>query len=676
MATIYALLVGIDDYPERPLAGCVNDVLAFKDYLEAEPGREFIASNDQPGKLAIKMLLAPGSGADAGRPAHPGEEVIPAELPTRENLIAAFHFFDEAKDGDTCVFYYSGHGSFSVAPPEFHSSNGYVQSFVCYDSRRPGGRDLMDKEMGFLIWKTMVMKPGVNFVAITDCCHSGTITKAVDNKRVTDRLAMTDDRHVPARVEEYLGFEVVIDNKRAYEDTGSGNDRRVTPLQGRHIHLAASQNRQTSKELLIDGSVRGAFTYSLLKVLYASNGQLNYIDLLGQVQASVRGLVDDQEPDVQVRGELLPSEKEKLFLAQEYASSNPKYVVYYDRKYGWSLAGGQVHGIAKGDVVRIPGVCNTVVTGFSGADRSIVMGMLELGTRDKRYVAEVEAQPDQALLVSLAPDIDPAVADLIRQARVAAPSPFVSLVAEPVSRAIIRTGANGLTCLTLPGSTRPYFEPAAVRTSAEAVAFLHKVDKVGRWSHLLAFDNPRPRLSQKDYSLRLFVTVEAGDYTAAGMPEVERKAVNVLNYLQSAGSWYQPAFRLVIKNHSQVTLYITAVYLGFDFSITPASFEDLDLGAGAEQELRYIGSGGKPQAVVKAQLDARYRNLGYTAIMEYLKLFISTRKISVDRLKQEGLNIPRTKSIQTRSIQTKGITAGPATEAWRAETVGFKIVRV
>jgi hypothetical protein len=125
MSNIYALLVGINHYPQKPLAGCINDVNAFKDYLTAGYGLH-------PSRQEQHLFIMTLTDADPGQP-------------TRRNLIDAFCFFDDVKDGDSCLFYYSGHGSFSMAPAEFQTDNGYAQSFVCLDSRLPGGRDLMDK---------------------------------------------------------------------------------------------------------------------------------------------------------------------------------------------------------------------------------------------------------------------------------------------------------------------------------------------------------------------------------------------------------------------------------------------------------------------------------------------------------------------------------------------------
>ncbi|HEY6901502.1 MAG TPA: caspase family protein, partial [Puia sp.] len=299
MASIFAVLVGINDYPFKPLQGCINDVDAVEGYLK---------SNYPADRLNIRRLTDNG----------------PIK-PTRQGLIDAFDFFADAKPGDTCLFYYSGHGSFSPAPAGL-DNNGelYVQSFVCLDSRGEGGKDLVDKEMAYLIWRRVRSHPDVHFVAITDCCHSGTITKGwIDDSRVTDRMASPGIGHVPATLEEYVGFS----DSDFYTKGAAG----YFAGQAKHIHLAASRDNQTSKELLIDGGgIRGAFTWSLLKTLNESSGQITYRKLLNKAKTLTEGLVSNQNPLVHFNGGLPASTNDTIFLSQEKTEKEavpiPKFI--------------------------------------------------------------------------------------------------------------------------------------------------------------------------------------------------------------------------------------------------------------------------------------------------------------------------------------------------------------
>src|SRR5688572_1666437 len=401
MATIYALLVGINNYPSSPLKGCINDVKAVKEYLEE------IHNKSKGRSLKIKILT--------------DEEKI---KPTRQNLIGSFSFFADAEKGDFCLFYYSGHGSFIVAPKEFEADSGFLQSFVCIDSRIPGGKDIIDKEMSFLFWKAMIDKPEVTFLAITDCCHSGTITKAMNAGSVTDRMTSCRSDNVHSTLKEYLGFDEEVNGQKGYE-LNSSDKYVVKPA--KHIHLASSKDNQTSKELDIDGVRRGIFTHSLLKILYNTGGQISYKELIEQTSAIVRNTVREQEPDININGSLAGDEKDKFFLSGENAVSDPRYLVYHDPKYGWCIKAGSMHNVTKGDKIIIENVCKTVVTGSPSPDLSIIMGKLELGSRDKSYYAKVIRQPNQSLKVSFSDEVSTAVKKLLLDTQLPAPSSFVSL---------------------------------------------------------------------------------------------------------------------------------------------------------------------------------------------------------------------------------------------------------
>ena len=272
MPQIHALLVGINSYPVAPLTGCINDVKAMEAYLKKT------YDGHRSAIVRIKLLT--------------DEEPV---KPTRANIIKSFSFFDEAKSGDVCLFYYSGHGSFTKAPEAFWTErDGYLESFVCMDSRLPGGRDLVNKEMGFLIAKALEGKDNVQFLAITDCCHSGTITKALTENKRTERSYPAD--FTPKKLENYLGYGETVNKQLFYKEETIAGKQRVTAQQSAHIHLAASQDNQTAKELRIDGKQHGAFTYSLLKTLYGNQGKISYAKLLASARVQVHNLVQSQDP--------------------------------------------------------------------------------------------------------------------------------------------------------------------------------------------------------------------------------------------------------------------------------------------------------------------------------------------------------------------------------------------
>ena len=82
-----ALVVGIDDYPDAPLAGCVNDANAM--------GKLLRAHEDGSPNFSVKAMLQP------------------SQVVTRSGLRAALaKLFSDLDEADVALFYFSGHGTF------------------------------------------------------------------------------------------------------------------------------------------------------------------------------------------------------------------------------------------------------------------------------------------------------------------------------------------------------------------------------------------------------------------------------------------------------------------------------------------------------------------------------------------------------------------------------------
>lgn len=137
-----ALIVGIDDYPFAPLAGCVNDAHAIRDLL---------AKNDDGSpNFDCKTLTAP-------------DESITRSL-LRERLERLF-----ADEADVALFYFSGHGTINnlggylVTPDADRYDEGVAMRDIIGLADRSKAREV---------------------VLILDCCHSGALgdLPEVDNK--------------------------------------------------------------------------------------------------------------------------------------------------------------------------------------------------------------------------------------------------------------------------------------------------------------------------------------------------------------------------------------------------------------------------------------------------------------------------------------------------------------
>lgn len=149
--TMYALIIGINDYPipGHRLQGPVSDATVIHEFFAGYCAQEEITYNP--------VLLF-------------------NEQATLRGIVESFAHFGQARDGDYCLLYYSGHGSQQHSPPEFWKQDigRLMGTIVCYDSRLKGGRDLTDKELFYLIWKyTKKENKNVHFLSIFDSAHIG-----------------------------------------------------------------------------------------------------------------------------------------------------------------------------------------------------------------------------------------------------------------------------------------------------------------------------------------------------------------------------------------------------------------------------------------------------------------------------------------------------------------------
>ena len=126
-----ALIVGIDNYPETPLGGCVNDAKDIETVLATH-------GDGSPNFQALLMTA-------------PSEEVTKPKL--REVIEKLF-----ATDCETALFYFSGHGF-------VRSADGYI---VTMDSESYDEGISMTE-----ILRQANNSPVKNKVIILDCCYSG-----------------------------------------------------------------------------------------------------------------------------------------------------------------------------------------------------------------------------------------------------------------------------------------------------------------------------------------------------------------------------------------------------------------------------------------------------------------------------------------------------------------------
>ena len=219
-----ALLVGINEYPGCPLAGCVNDVTNMAAYLVAKQG---FAQAD------IRLLTD-------------GRATTAAILSRLAWLIQG------AKAGDRILFHYSGHGA-TVACRNAADEVDGVDDVICpVDFDWSAQRMITDKQFLAIFSQ---LPAGVKFNWISDSCHSGHL----------DRDFVTGG---PGRSKSYpMPADIAWRNSVA-RSAGHTSRGIVGGLLDVGF-VAGCRSDQTSADTSIDGKPAGALTGYLLKTLVA-----------------------------------------------------------------------------------------------------------------------------------------------------------------------------------------------------------------------------------------------------------------------------------------------------------------------------------------------------------------------------------------------------------------------
>lgn len=314
---VYSLLIGINDYPIKPLAQCVNDAKKVEKYLMGLP-KEVVV-------LPPKVLLNKAA--------------------TKTAITAAItDHLGQAGDDDVALLYYSGHGAQEDAGGRFSDEHtGLIECIVsCPKEDQRTGYLLADKEIRYLFSQ---LPNNPHLVTIFDCCHSG---EAVRSGGLRTKMEAQNKRLVQT-------FPVRAYNEFVFEEAISEADLKAKPLAAvipfkSSVHIAAC----SAKELSWEDSRGGVFTRYLLQLLTSTNSQLSYSEVARWANISLKNVTNKkQSPTISVQGEgAVTAYSPWLNLPQADNSKLEQYIVYNEGK-GWYLNRGSVLGIKSGAIVTV-----------------------------------------------------------------------------------------------------------------------------------------------------------------------------------------------------------------------------------------------------------------------------------------------------------------------------------
>ncbi len=225
-----ALLIGINYRGTKSaLRGCINDVFNTKKVLEekfAFPEENILVLTDD---TPIR--------------------------PTRRNMEQQIkQFAQNAKEGDTLYFHYSGHGS-HVRDISGDESDGMDEVLLPLDFQT-AGKILDDWMYANLITK---VPKGAKLLCVLDCCHSGT---GLD----IPYSFIYKPLKIPNPLPQQYNSE---DWKETYEMTV---EKQQGAVQADFIcSFSGCADIQTSADAFLNGSSQGAFTACFLEILRSSH---------------------------------------------------------------------------------------------------------------------------------------------------------------------------------------------------------------------------------------------------------------------------------------------------------------------------------------------------------------------------------------------------------------------
>ncbi len=631
---LYALLIGINEYsnPRNNLSGCVNDVQYLDEYLQSYYNNT--AFNYKP-------------------------IILTNQAATRANIIDGFSHFQQAQDGDFCLFHYSGHGSQCPSPEEFShlDSDGKHETLVCHDSRSEHGRDLLDKELSYLIWKATKDKK-VHFLATMDCCHSGANTR--NDFMKSRRFSSPGDQTL--KVEDYLGF-------KAYTKTENG---KYTPPRGHHILLAAAQNDETAKEVYAGGEPRGIFTYCLLDVLKEFQNQISYSELMNRIQLRIRNKVKEQSPQL----DATKAEQQKFFfLSNSTVKRDLTYLISYVKATKkWQLNSGALHGISQNSdqqktILELKPNGEKVSINKVYASYSSVNGMDHFD-KNTVYRARLKNKVFSNIPIAFAPGNDSNAEDNMKKAIQDFDPITFNVIENPKdSQYLIHAKHHHFFLTRLDEVVEDNYEKDINPLSSihsvfkkvkgyeldSANAFLQALEKIVKWNRILELSNATSRISEGEIKITLSRMIPPeGENGSFKFESTDWQDPKPFAYAFHDNEWHRPAFQLKIENTGNRQLWLSLVYFSDDFGMTNILMPKHKLGPGNEVSASYA-SNNTTQFNIPLQMEEHYLVKGITSVREYLKLFICTDEFETNNFNQEGISFDNLESEADRGLAIKSI---------------------
>jgi hypothetical protein len=321
----YAVLIGIDAYPDRYLKSCVRDVQKIKECLESKLS-----------SVKIQILTA---SRDTDLEIDRSAKVTECE-PTYRNVVSALERTTSlAQRGHFVYIHFSGHGT--RLPPSFALSNSSTGDLALVLLKRDNSREeyLRGPRLAGLL-NAMVDK-GLVVTLVLDCCFSASVY----------RNGHPDVRYLPCNLAVAPTYPLDSGNSLTETDTPSTN--RDASMRDnwllepdRYAILAACGPHESAKggsEMSEKGEHYGALSYFLFKTLSDHGLGRRHKDIYRHLCARFWESCVPQHPV------LYGNEDQGFFGPIELDLRSVRSICIVQREDRLQLLAGKAHGLRDGD---------------------------------------------------------------------------------------------------------------------------------------------------------------------------------------------------------------------------------------------------------------------------------------------------------------------------------------
>jgi hypothetical protein len=314
----YAILIGINAYPDKPLKGCVRDVQNIKTYLEG------VSSS-----IRIQIFTAAESDS-LGTEDH-------TLRPTYRNVTRAFEETTKsANPGDLVYIHFSGHGVRCEEGLEYSNRSTKDLALVLLSGENGEGIYLHGPRLARSL-KPMVDK-GLEVTLVLDCCFAGSVYRR-DDPTVRclpyDPNADSTSPLDPVEIEGAFG--------PSSRDASMQPNWLINP-DGYTILAACGPHEKATERVFDDGQTHGVLSYYLLEEALKGYGGLRKMHR--HVYAYLRATLRNsgwQSP-------VLYGNQDRAFFEHLSSEANAAVIPIIKRQDGnLELQAGRAHGVSCDD---------------------------------------------------------------------------------------------------------------------------------------------------------------------------------------------------------------------------------------------------------------------------------------------------------------------------------------